>query len=70
MNSQIHFLFVLLAVGAAVTLFGFTHITCWQLSAYRQCQKIRSLLFKSILKQEIGYFDIQSAGELNNRLTE
>jgi hypothetical protein len=31
---------------------------------------IRKKLFQSILKQDIGWFDIYKTGELNNRLTE
>ena len=31
---------------------------------------IRKKLFQSILKQDIGWFDVYKTGTLNNRLTE
>ena len=31
---------------------------------------MRKTLFSSILKQDIGWFDVYKSGELNNRLTE
>ena len=33
-------------------------------------REIRTSLFKSILKQEIGWFDVYKSGELTTRLTE
>ena len=38
--------------------------------AERQTRAIRVRLFESILRQDIGWFDIYKSGELNNRLTE
>ena len=32
--------------------------------------RIRNLLFKQILRQDIGWFDVYKSGELTNRLTE
>jgi len=40
------------------------------IASQRQTILIRKKLFKSILKQEIGWFDVYKTGELNNRLTE
>jgi len=42
--------------------------TSWIKSAERQVQRIRFALFRNILRQEIGWFDIHNTGELNNRL--
>uniref|UniRef100_H2ZR94 Bile salt export pump n=1 Tax=Ciona savignyi TaxID=51511 RepID=H2ZR94_CIOSA len=36
----------------------------------RQVRKIRILFFKSILRQDISFFDLNSAGELNTRLAD
>ena len=49
---------------------GYVQVTFWSLAAYRQGQRIRTLLFRSLLKQEIGWFDVHESGELNNRLSE
>jgi ABC-type multidrug transport system fused ATPase/permease subunit len=38
--------------------------------AEKQTRKIRKLLFRSILRQEIGWFDVYKSGELTTRLTE
>jgi len=42
--------------------------TCWIIAAERQIRRIRFLLFRNILRQEIGWFDVHNAGELSNRL--
>lgn len=38
--------------------------------AEKQARQIRKELFKSILRQEIGWFDVYKSGELTNRLTD
>jgi hypothetical protein len=38
--------------------------------AEKEALAIRSALFKQIMRQNIGWFDIYKGGELNNRLTE
>jgi ABC-type multidrug transport system fused ATPase/permease subunit len=40
----------------------------WIKAAERQVRRIRFALFRNILRQEIGWFDIHNTGELNNRL--
>ncbi|CAF0982646.1 unnamed protein product [Adineta steineri] len=44
--------------------------TSWMIAAERQIRRIRYKLFRNILCQEIGWFDIHSIGELNNRLND
>lgn len=41
---------------------------CWITAAERQVRRIRYTLFRNILRQEIGWFDVHNAGELSNRL--
>jgi ABC-type multidrug transport system fused ATPase/permease subunit len=41
---------------------------CWIMAAERQVRRIRYALFRNILRQEIGWFDVHNAGELSNRL--
>eukprot|EP01061_Rhynchopus_euleeides_P024941 TRINITY_DN401_c0_g1_i12.p1 TRINITY_DN401_c0_g1~~TRINITY_DN401_c0_g1_i12.p1 ORF type:complete len:1494 (+),score=692.78 TRINITY_DN401_c0_g1_i12:404-4483(+) len=43
-------------------------LTCFLLSGERQVQRIRELYFKSLLSQEPGWFDLQKAGALTQRL--
>ncbi|CAF4238538.1 unnamed protein product, partial [Rotaria sordida] len=40
----------------------------WIIAAERQVRRIRYALFRNILRQEIGWFDVHNAGELSNRL--
>ncbi|CAF3938442.1 unnamed protein product [Rotaria sordida] len=56
-------------------IIGFSSILCywiawstWLLAAERQVRRIRYALFRNILRQEIGWFDVHNAGELSNRL--
>ena len=42
----------------------------WMVAAERQILRMRLALFRSILRQEIGWFDKKSTGELSNRLVE
>nr|CAB3219616.1 multidrug resistance protein 1A-like [Phallusia mammillata] len=57
-------------IAAAVWIFGGLQVTCWALQAVRQINKIRLSFFHSILRQDIGFFDLNSAGELNTRLAD
>lgn len=57
-------------------IFGFFSIivnyiayACFDTAAERQIKRIRNKLFKSLLCQEIAYFDKSSPGELNSRIT-
>ncbi|CAF0756890.1 unnamed protein product [Adineta steineri] len=42
----------------------------WIMAAERQVRRIRYALFRNILRQEIGWFDVRNAGELSNRLVD
>ena len=58
--------YVALATGMLITVFLAT--TFWNLSAYRQIQRLRRALYHSILRQEIGWFDSVETGVLSTRL--
>ena len=66
-NNQV-FAFIGIAVG--VFIFANLQISFFQLACERQVQKIRHLYYQAILRQEIGWFDAHSSGELATRLTE
>lgn len=56
---------------AAVNLLSATlQVYCWTLSGERQSQKLRESYVYSILSQEIGWFDLQAAGELSTKVAE
>ena len=60
--------YVALATGILITVFLATIF--WNLSAYRQIQRLRRALYHSILRQEIGWFDTVETGMLSTRLVE
>ena len=66
--SEISLYYVAIACGVLVT--SFISSMLWNISAYRQTQRMRCAFYKSILHQEIGWFDVTDAAELNNRLQE
>ena len=57
-------------IGLAVLILGYVQISFWSMAAERQTRRIRSMCYKSILKQHIGWFDVHETGELNTRLSE
>ncbi|CAK8684913.1 unnamed protein product [Clavelina lepadiformis] len=60
--------FTILAI--VVWVFGAMQVTAWMLQAVRQTKMIRIKFFRSILRQNIGFFDLNSAGELNTRMAD
>ena len=60
--------YVALATGMVIASFSSTLF--WNLSAYRQTRKMRLAFFHSIMRQSIGWFDVNPSGELSTRLSE
>ena len=60
--------FVAIAFGAFVA--GFTQISFFQVACERQVKKIRLHYYRSVLRQNIGWFDANPSGELSSRLSE
>ncbi|OPJ81788.1 hypothetical protein AV530_014340 [Patagioenas fasciata monilis] len=56
------------AIGACVLLAAYIQTSFWTLAAGRQIKKIRQKFFHAIIRQEIGWFDVNDVGELNTRL--
>ncbi|CAH8273487.1 unnamed protein product [Arabidopsis lyrata] len=55
----------LVALGAA-----FLQVACWMITGERQAARIRSLYLKTILRQDIGFFDVEtSTGEVVGRMS-
>uniref|UniRef100_A0A8C3P4M8 ABC-type xenobiotic transporter n=1 Tax=Cyanoderma ruficeps TaxID=181631 RepID=A0A8C3P4M8_9PASS len=55
-------------IAAGVLLAAYIQTSFWTLAAGRQIKKIREKFFHAIMRQEIGWFDVNDAGELNTRL--
>ena len=59
--------YVYLAIGNLIVAYG--QMAMWTLTATRQVRQMRLAFFRSVLKQDIGWFDTTDPGELNSRLT-
>lgn len=59
-----------LDIGCAVLLVGYLQMMCWHTTAYNQSERIRVHLLRSILRQDISWFDTHDSGELSTRLSE
>jgi len=57
-------------IGAITWLCGWISATCITISSNRISNRLRVNYFQKILRQDVGYFDTVSAGELNTRLFE
>ena len=56
------------SLGILAQFFAWLQVTLFQLSSERQAKRIRKLFFRAVLRQEIGWFDVHSSGELISRL--
>ncbi|KAF7146264.1 hypothetical protein RHSIM_Rhsim04G0106300 [Rhododendron simsii] len=60
--------FVYLALGAGVA--AFLQVSCWMVVGERQAARIRSLYLKTIMRQEIAFFDKEmNTGEVVGRMS-
>ncbi|KAM4908399.1 ATP-dependent translocase ABCB1 isoform 1-T1 [Sylvia borin] len=55
-------------IAAGVLVAAYIQTSFWTLAAGRQIKKIREKFFHAIMRQEIGWFDVNDVGELNTRL--
>ncbi|CAJ1949377.1 unnamed protein product [Sphenostylis stenocarpa] len=66
--SQVSLKFVYLAVGSGIA--AFLQVTCWMVTGERQAARIRGLYLKSILRQDIVFFDKETnTGEVIGRIS-
>lgn len=59
-----------IGIGVGVLILSFFQITFWVSAAARQIQRIRKTYFRKIMRMEIGWFDCNSVGELNTRMSD
>ncbi|XP_040990027.1 ABC transporter B family member 11-like isoform X2 [Juglans microcarpa x Juglans regia] len=66
--SKISLNYVYLALGSGVA--SFFQMACWMVTGERQAASIRSLYLKTILRQDIGFFDKETkTGEIVGRMS-
>ncbi|XWS46383.1 hypothetical protein CRYUN_Cryun14cG0061100 [Craigia yunnanensis] len=66
--SEVALKFVYLGVGTAVA--GFLQVTCWMVTGERQAARIRGLYLKTILRQDVAFFDMKTnTGEVAGRMS-
>lgn len=57
-------------IAIATIVFGYLQNLLWLLSSIRQGFLIRTHCFESVLRQDIGWFDVTDSGEISTRITE
>ncbi|KMZ73429.1 ABC transporter B family member 21 [Zostera marina] len=66
--SKIVLKFVYLGLGSGIV--SFLQVSCWMITGERQSSRIRGLYLKSILRQDITFFDMEtSTGEVVQRMS-
>ncbi|XWS31898.1 hypothetical protein CRYUN_Cryun23aG0115300 [Craigia yunnanensis] len=66
--SKVALKFVYLAVGAAAA--AFLQVSCWMVTGERQAARIRGLYLKTILRQDVAFFDVETnTGEVVGRMS-
>jgi ABC-type multidrug transport system fused ATPase/permease subunit len=61
-------IFVYISIGSLIS--GFVQVYFWSITGERQTQKFRMRYVRSILSQEIGWFDTCGASELSSNVAE
>ncbi|KAJ3070700.1 ATP-binding cassette, sub-B (MDR TAP), member 4, partial [Quaeritorhiza haematococci] len=59
----------LCSIGAAAFVLAYSQMAMWMWSAENQARRIRLLFLRSILRQDIAWFDRMETGDLTARLT-
>nr|BAS29581.1 B-type ABC transporter [Thalictrum minus] len=66
--SEVALKFVYLAIGAGTA--SCLQVACWMVTGERQAARMRSLYLKTILRQDIGFFDTETnTGEVIGRMS-
>uniref|UniRef100_A0A3B5MPP8 ATP-binding cassette, sub-family B (MDR/TAP), member 11a n=1 Tax=Xiphophorus couchianus TaxID=32473 RepID=A0A3B5MPP8_9TELE len=64
------FAYYYIGIGLGVLIVSYFQIVFWVSAAARQTQKIRKTYFRKVMQMEIGWFDCNSVGELNTRISD
>ncbi|KAH7521541.1 hypothetical protein FEM48_Zijuj07G0044500 [Ziziphus jujuba var. spinosa] len=66
--SKVSLNFVYLAIGIGIA--AFLQVSCWMVTGERQATRIRGLYLKTILRQDIAFFDTETTtGEVIGRMS-
>ncbi|OQR90011.1 ATP-binding Cassette (ABC) Superfamily, partial [Achlya hypogyna] len=57
-------------VGAVVLVCGVAQIACWSIAAVRQAKRLRHAYATAILRQEVGWFDVNEPMQLATRVAD
>ncbi|XP_075037496.1 bile salt export pump-like [Mixophyes fleayi] len=69
-TEMTEFAYYYIAIGAGVLVLSYFQISFWVIAAARQIQIIRREYFRKIMRLDIGWFDCNSVGELNTRISD
>ncbi|KAM8748861.1 bile salt export pump [Acanthopagrus schlegelii] len=64
------FAYYYIGIGLGVLFVSYFQIFFWVSAAARQIQRIRKTYFRKVMRMEIGWFDCNSVGELNTRISD
>jgi len=64
------FAIIYVIIGACMFVCSFLQAGFWSMTSIRQIHQIRMKFFEAILRQDIGWFDIEESGSLTTRLSE
>jgi len=57
-------------IGAGILFAAYIQVSFWTLVAGWQIKRIIQEFFHAVMRQEIGWLDVNEAGKLNTRLVE
>ncbi|XP_077304025.1 bile salt export pump-like isoform X2 [Lithobates pipiens] len=69
-TEMTQFAYYYIAIGVAVLVISYFQISLWVVAAAHQIQIIRKEYFRKIMRLDIGWFDCNSVGELNTRISD
>lgn len=69
-SSLANYSLLYVAIGVFVYVSSIIQITCWQTACERQTHRIRRGFFRSVLRQELAWFDKNQAGELSAKFND
>ncbi|ORX41563.1 P-loop containing nucleoside triphosphate hydrolase protein [Piromyces finnis] len=68
-NHELYkYLIIYLGIGLASFIASFIFYSCFSITSTRQVSRIRSLVFQSLMKQDIFWYEKTSPGELTSRM--
>ena len=69
--AEINMWVIYFVIGASgMLLFGYIQMSTYQIASERQVFKMRLAYYCAVLRQDIGWFDVNPSGEVCSRLAE